>query len=183
MMQSENLLRFFQTWNTDMQKPPQCITLTPTIVLKDNPTFYVAGDAFNWLARVKQWKLNIEMANYDREQQEYISKIDGNLVVDKKQYLGFSDAEMNSMSDIFSFFSRDITKECDQALPQSYQRIETLGKSDIFAPPLEKDEYDVSEIKKPDARQTQEAYNKLKREREQQEANLKKAISEFRNRH
>lgn len=182
MMQKENLIRFFQLVNTDEANVPNYVKLTPTIILKGNPRAYVAGDAFSWLARVKQWKINMQMSQVDIAQREYLAKVDSNLKVDDKQYLGFSEIEMSSMSDMFSFFSDDITKDCDEALPQSYQKVETLGKTDIFAPPLEGSSYDVSDIKKPDARQTQEAYLKLKKEREKYEQTLRSALGEFRNR-
>lgn len=184
MMETEKLLRFFHLFCTDNGNVPPAIKLTPTIVLKGNPTFYVAGDAFSWLARVKQWKISMQMEQLDREQRDHMSRIDGNLRVENKQYLGFSDAEMNSMSDIFSFFSKDITKACDEALPQSFQRLDTISEHTIFAPPLEGTTYDVKEIRKPSDHQYISDLKRLQQERKNQDNKIQQAITSFRdNRH
>lgn len=180
MMQSENLLRFFHLVCTDTTKPPDVIKLTPTIVLKGNPTFYVAGDAFGWLARVKQWKVSMLMEQLDKEQREHLAKVDGNLKIDQNNYLGFSEIEMASMSDIFSFFSKNLNST-DEALPQSYQKVDMIGKYNIFAPPLEGTSYDASEIKKPSVHMYTSACQRLKQERAEQDQKLKQAIASFRN--
>ena len=182
MMQNEQLIRFFHLFCTDNGNVPAHIKLTPTIVLKGNSTFYVAGDAFSWLARVKQWKLSSQMSQIDQEQRSYLTKMGHNLGVDKNQFLGFNEAEMSSMSDIFSFFSKNLGEECDEALPQSYQRMETVDKSTIFAPPLEGGSYCISESNaKLDSKTQREIYQKLQTDRSRQDADIKQAMKQFRN--
>lgn len=180
MMQNENLVRFFAMINTDDGKAPREITVTPTIILKGNPMLYKAGDAFNWLARVKQWKLNEEMNDMDKKQREYLSQMGHNLTVQKNQYLGFNEAEMSSMSDIFSFFSKSVEDDINEALPQSYQQVNTLCKDSIFAPPLENGSYDVGETNKMKEEEQRMLVNKMISERQTYEKQIKQAVKQFR---
>lgn len=139
MMQDENLLRFFHLICTDNNpKIPKQITITPTLIIRSIPTPYVAGDAFNWFSKIKQWKINMVLKKAQQNYQEDISD----------ELLGFSNSEMNGISDIFSFFSMDVLKECQESFPQSYVPYDDIGKETIFTPPNEKNKIDKNKQKK-----------------------------------
>ncbi len=144
LMQQEKLDRYFHVICTDNNSriPPQ-IKVTPTLIIRGVPTPYIAGDAFAWLAKVKQWKIWTQMQNVNKAQQQYLQSINNNLVTDDNKLPGFSQSEMNSMSDIFSEFSRNIKDERQDALPQSYFTCNNMGNENIFTPPLEDGTYKV----------------------------------------
>src|SRR4029079_12910525 len=120
LFNSEKLTQFFHLICTDNNTkiPPQ-IKVTPTLIIRGVSTPYVAGDAFAWLAKIKQWKMSITIQKMNYEQQQYLQSINSNLSTDKSNILGCSETEMNGMSDIFSFFSKNIAQECQDSLPQS----------------------------------------------------------------
>lgn len=165
-MQNENLIRFFHTICVDNNPkiPPQ-ITKTPTLIIRSIPTPYVAGDAFVWLSRIKQWKVNATMQKVTSAQQQYLQSVNNNLVANDSKVLGFSQAEMNGMSDIFSFFSQD------DAFPQSYVTCDSMHKETIFTPPLEDGKINVTEQKK--------KQNQLVLDRKKQDETFKKLVKDF----
>lgn len=182
MMQSEKLLRFFHLICTDNNPkiPPQ-IYATPTIIIRGITTPYVAGDAFAWLAKVKQWKISMDIQRMNSAQQEYLKSINNNLVSNNNDVLGFSKAEMAAMSDIFSFFSKNISQECQDALNQSYFTYQNLGHENIFTPPLEDGTYKASKnnsVRINESKQ-KELFNKLKQERNKQDIAIKQNIENF----
>ncbi len=131
LFQNEKIIQFFHLVCTDNNpKIPAQITKTPTIIIRGIPTPYVAGDAFAWFAKIKQWKINLMMQKMSLAQQQYLQNINNNLTGDNEQILGFSEAEMSGMSDIFSFFSKNIQQECQDAFPKSYFSCENLGKNE-----------------------------------------------------
>lgn len=184
MFNSEKLTQFFHLVCTDNNPkiPPQ-IKVTPTIIIRGQPTPYVAGDAFVWLAKVKQWKIIMSMKQMNNAQQQYLKNINSNLATDDSSVLGFSPSEMNGMSDIFSFFSRDITQESQESFPQSYFSCNNLGQENIFTPPLEDGTFKINESKKyaVNTNKQKELYKNLKRERDIQDAAFKKNIDNFMN--
>lgn len=138
MMQDENLLRFFHMICVDNNpKIPKQITVTPTLIIRGIPTPYVAGDAFNWFSKIKQWKINMILK---KSQEKYQDNIEDNV-------LGFNNSEMNVFSDIFSFFSMDVKNECQESFPQSYVPFDDIGKETIFTPPNEKSKIDKTKQK------------------------------------
>ena len=184
MFNTEKLTRFFHLICTDNNpKVPQHITITPTIIISDVPIPYVASDAFAWLAKVKQWKMTSMMQNMNTAQQQYLQNINNNLVpTEKTSILGFSSAEMNGMSDIFSFFSKNVAQECQDSLPQSYFTCSNMGQEYIFTPPLEDGSYKVKDngkYKVPMAKQ-KEMQNKLEEERNKQDKLFIQNIANFR---
>lgn len=182
MMQQEKLVRFFHLICTDNNPniPPQ-IKVTPTLIIRGVPTPYIAGDAFAWLAKIKQWKIQMTMKNMSSAQQQYLQSINNNLVADKSNLLGFSQAEMSGMSDIFSFFSKKMDKECQDALPQSFFTCNNMGCENIFTPPLEDGSYKINDCAKYkiDASKQKELQNKLESERKKQEEVFKDNIDSF----
>lgn len=181
MLQTEKLIRFFHLMCTDNNpKVPPQIKVTPTIMIKGVPTPYVAGDAFSWLAKIKQWKMNMDIQKINVAQQQYLKNIGNNLVPDNNNILGFSELEMNSMSDIFSYFSKNISQECQDACPQSYISINDLGKESIFTPPLEDGSYKIKTEKNIKPNTKNDAVNNLKSIRSKQDEEFKKNIESFR---
>lgn len=184
MMQSEQLTRFFHLICTDSNPkiPPQ-IKVTPTLIIRGVPTPYVAGDAFAWLAKVKQWKMNMMRQRMSTAQQQYLQSIDSNLVQNGPNILGFSQTEMNGMSDIFSFFSKHMAQECQDALPQSYFPCNNLGKEFIDTQPLEDGSFKVSDNSayKINAAKQKELQTNLEMARKKQDENFKQNIDNFRN--
>jgi len=131
LMQGENLLRFFNQICTDGNKniPPQ-IKVTPTILIKGIPTPYVAGEAFAWFSRIKQWRINYQMQKMNSAQQKFLQNAGVNQTDDS--FIGFNKAEMDGLSDMFSFLQND-----DINLPHSYFNCNMLGKEEIITPPKE----------------------------------------------
>ncbi len=182
MLQTEKLIRFFHLICTDENPkiPPQ-IKVTPTLIIRGVPTPYVAGDAFAWLAKVKQWKMNMVMQKMSIAQQQYLQNINNNLTPDDSNLLGFSKAEMNGMSDIFSFFSKNITQECQDPFPQSYFMCDNLGKEFIDTKPLEDGTYKISDRGKYriNATKQKELCSNLEMERKKQDEMFKQNIDNF----
>jgi hypothetical protein len=175
-MQSEKLLNYFHMICTDNNPkiPPQ-IKSTPTLIIKGVPHPYVASDAFAWLAKVKQWKLNIIKHNMSMAQKQYIQKINSNLMSNDMNLLGFSKAEMDGLSDIFAYLQNE------NAMPHSYVNYDNLGKENIFTPPLEDGGYKVNDDAKYkiNSAKQKELYTKLELERNKQDSMFKKAIEDF----
>jgi hypothetical protein len=126
LFESEGLVKYFIL--VDVYKnpkvPPQ-ITKTPTLVIKNIPTPFVGPEAFDWLARVKQWKMQTLMTQANQQ-------IMGAAATEKGELFGFSSAEMNSVSDNFSCFNRDIDKEYTEAMPQNYCAVDTFANSSLI---------------------------------------------------
>lgn len=174
LMQGENLLRFFHQICTDNNpKVPPQIKCTPTLFIRNNPTPYVAGGAFIWLSKIKQWKVNMMMQQMTTAQQQYFQTINNNLSSNDSNILGFSEAEMSGMSDIFAFFSKDMTKESQDSFPQSFFTCDNLGKENIFCPPKEEDKFIINAAKH------KELHSNLERERKQQDEQFKQNIKSF----
>lgn len=182
MMQTEKLTQFFHMICTDNNPkiPPQ-ITVTPTIIIRGIPTPYVAGEAFAWLARVKQWKNMMLLKKMNNSQQQFIKTTNNNLLSDGMNVLGFNQNEMSGMSDIFSFFSRNMDQECQEAFPQSYFVCDNLGKDQIITPPLEGGSYRVTKDKatKLNAKQQESLLNDLVNSRKQHDTQLKSTMDQF----
>lgn len=185
LMQKENLMRFFYTMCTDNNPcVPVQISVTPTIIIKGVPTPYVASDAFTWLAKIKQWKLSVIRNNVALAQQKYLQQMSNNLggaSNGEDPLMGFSQTEMNGLSDIFSFFSGDISKESDGALPQSYVLYDNIGKELINTLPLEDGTYKIKKDgrHKPSATKQKELCAKLQKERANQDEMYRGAMTKF----
>lgn len=182
MMQTEKIIQYFHLFCTDNNsQTPQQIKVTPTIMIRGVPTPYVAGDAFSWLARIKQWKMRMMLQKMNNAQQQYFKSINSNLLDDKTNILEFSPAEMNGMSDIFSFFSQNIAQECQEALPQTFFTCDNLGKDNIFTPPLEDGSYKVVKDSKCkiNISKQKELQTKLELQRKQQDESTKQIIDNF----
>lgn|SRR5579872_3944753 len=173
MMQKERLIEFFHVICTDKNpNVPLNITHTPTILIKGVPTPYVAAEAFNWLARVKQWKNNMMMQRMSQMQQQYMQNINNNLVSNANtmtNLLEFSQAEMEGMSDMFAYLQHD--NPADKAFVD-YKKIGTKAL-EIFAPPKEEDGLRLNQSKH------RELHSKLEIERKKQDIHIKKAIDDF----
>lgn len=182
MMQNEKLIRFFHLICTDNNPkiPPQ-INITPTIVIRGVLTPYVAGDAFAWLAKIKQWKINMDIQKMNSAQQEYLKNINNNLISDNNNnILGFNQSEMAGMSDIFSFFSKNINQECQDALDQAYFSYNNIGQENIFTPPLEDGTYKTNNTKiKINENKQKDLLNTLKQDRSKQDLLIKQNVDNF----
>ncbi|AZL89427.1 hypothetical protein QKC54_gp0398 [Megavirus baoshan] len=182
MFQTENLTKFFHLICTDNNpKIPSQIKVTPTIMIRGIASPYEASDAFAWLAKIKQYKYIMTMQKMGNAQQQYLQNITG--TVDSTNVLGFSESEMNGMSDIFSFFSKNMAQECQDALPQTFVTCNNLGNDNIFTPPLEDGKYVISEKGKYkiNASKQKELHNKLEMERKKQDELIKQNIQNFKN--
>lgn len=181
MMQTENIFQFFFLICTDDNKKiPEQITTTPTLLIKGIPYYYVAGDAFAWLAKAKQWKINRMIMNMNNAQEQYWRSINNNLVKNTPNILGFSKVEMDQMSDMFSFFSSDINKECQESFPQSYTNCNNDKTESIFTPPLESGDYKASKnFNKLNETKQKKLYNNLLTSRLNQETQIRQNIEKF----
>ena len=182
MLQSEKLTPFFHLICTDNNPkiPPQ-IKVTPTLIIRGVPTPYIAGDAFAWLAKIKQWKNNVIMQRMSTAQQQYLQSINNNLVANDINMPGFSEAEMSGMSDMFSFFSKNMAQECQDSLPQSFFTCNKLGEDNIFTPPLEDGTYVVAKDNKSKMtlEKQKQMLGNLESARKQQDDMFKKNIDNF----
>lgn len=181
LLENERLINFFHLICTDNNPkiPPQ-IKVTPTLIIRGVPTPYIAADAFAWLAKIKQWKMNMMMQKINNAQQQYMQNINNNLATNNN-ILGFSETEMNGMSDIFSFFAKDISKECQDPLPQSFVSYNNIGNDQIFTVPLEDGTFKVSQKGnyKINSAKQKELYTNLEQERKKQDELFRKTIDNF----
>jgi hypothetical protein len=171
LLKNEGLLRFFHTICTDNNpNVPPLITVTPTLIIRNIPVPYVAGDAFAWLNKVKQWKISMQMQKMSGLQQQYLQRMAGNLGMNTDgagNVLGFSQEEMSGMSDIFAYL------QGDNAIQHSYFDCVNLGKESICAP--DKKDTKISE------KSYHEISSKMEADRKKQDAEFKKNIEAFRN--
>ena len=185
-LQGEKLLRFFHLVCTDNNQsvPPQ-IKVTPTLIIRGVPTPYVASDAFVWFAKVKQWKVQRMMQQMNQSQQQYLQSVNNNLSDNNLNVLGFNQAEMNGMSDIFSFFSKNIGQECQDPLPQSYFSCSDLGRENIFTPPLEDGGYKIvpGGKYKINASKQKELRESMESQRKKQDDTFKRDMDNFKKQH
>lgn len=176
LLNNEKLNRFFHSVCVDNNPkiPPQ-IKFTPTLIIRGVPTPYVAGDAFAWFSKVKQWKINMTMQRMSTAQQQYLNNINSNLVANQSNVLGFSQAEMEGMSDIFAYL------QDDNAMPHSYFTCNNLGKENIMTPPLEDGQYKINTDGKYKINSTKskELHNALEMERRKQDEVFKQHIEDF----
>ncbi|BCS83078.1 hypothetical protein QLL95_gp1045 [Cotonvirus japonicus] len=180
MFATENLTRFFYLICTDNNPkiPPQ-IKITPTFIIKGNPVLYEGANAFAWLNKIKQYKILMSMQKIGSAQQQYLKNIGGPTM--DSNILGFSQAEMSGMSDIFSFFSKNMDHECQDAMPQTFVQYNNLGNDNIFTPPLENGKYKVSEnnSNKINAQQQKSLEKNILSERKKQDELFKQSIDNF----
>jgi|GEM_PF-5319996 len=170
ILRNENLLRFFHQICTDNNPDiPSQITRTPTLIIRNVPTPYVAGDAFSWVTKIKQWKITAEMQKMSGAQQKYLQGMSANLnmnINSGQNFMEYSQMEMGGSSDIFAYL-----QEGAPATPQSFFDCGNLGKESIFTPPTEE-----SKIKEDKQRKLQ---SKLLEDRKKQDSIFKQNIDAF----
>ena len=167
IMENEKLLKFFNLICTDNNPdiPPQ-IKFTPTLILKDVPVPYVAGDAFAWLNKMKQMRINNEIKKMNEKQKQHFEKISN--VMNKEEetsILEFSKEEMGDTPDLYSYL------DYDDAIQHSYFDCKNLGKEAILTPKDKSEKMSESEYKKLQGR--------LKNERSKQDTDFKRSIESF----
>lgn len=173
LMEKEKLDKYFHFICIDKAKSiPAQITATPTLIIRGVPVPYVANEAFIWLARIKQWKNNMLLQKVSTAQQQYLNN---NLLPNNQNnILGFSQSEMQGMSDLFAYIQEDIS------IPHTYFSCDTLGKENIITPPLEDGQYNTSLNKnKLNSVKTKELSKKLEMERKKQDETFKSNIDNF----
>jgi hypothetical protein len=168
LMQQENLLRFFNLQCTDQNKniPPQ-IKVTPTIIIKGIPIPYAAGDAFVWLTKIKQWKMNVQLQKMSETQQKYFQNQNNNNFSGPK-LLEFSREEMDGMSDMFSYL-----QEQEGNIPHSYVAYDKIGQDNICTPPKETIKINAENCRK--------MRSNLESERRKQDETFKQQLNHFLN--
>lgn len=181
LLQKENFLRWFHVICVDNNRSlPFSITNTPVLVVKGVPTPYIGADTFTWVARMKRWQTNVMLQKMNGAQQQYIHKINSNLIPVDNSILGFSETEMNSMSDAFAFFSTNVNQECQDAFPQQYVQFDNIGKDYIETPPLENGSYRVSKPgAKINAAEQKKMLDSLSRQREAQDLTFRETLDGF----
>ena len=174
IMERENIMRFFYSYcvEADPTKVPKYVTETPTLVIASMSKCYIGGDAFRWVEWVKIYALSMKMKNMS---QQYAQGISNNLSMGDASVLGYSEAEMKGISDMFSYYDsenkvNDPTKD-DVCAPREYFGVDQLGKENIFTPPQEE--------KKLDAISSAKLAKQLAEERAKQDATVKKSIAEY----
>lgn len=171
MMQAENLIRFFHMHCTDgnAKNPPQ-IKVTPTIIIKGVPIPYAAADAFAWFAKIKQWKIDMQMKKVSQAQQQYFQSVGNNLgaKVGETRVLEFSREEMEGLSDMFSYLQDGV-----DSLPHSFFACEKMGNDKIITPPKEEKPIDIERYKRLGAQ--------VERDRKRQDEAFRSHIDKFKN--
>jgi hypothetical protein len=169
LMNAEKLTKFFHLFCTDNNPntPPQ-IKLTPTLLIKNVPTPYVAADAFAWLSKVKQWKNIVQMRQMSTAHQQYFQNMDSNLTGSDLKLADFNPAEIQGMSDIFAWIEKD------SAMPHTFFNYDNLGQETIFTPPKEEGRFKIN------AARQKEMHEKMLQERQKQDNMFKKVNEEFR---
>lgn len=187
-MQKENILRFFHLICTDNNPlVPRQIDRTPTLLIHGNSIPYIGGDAFKWLAKIKEWRIIKQRQHINYMQQQYIKNMNNNLTFNKtdQDLLGFNKAEMDSLSDMFSFFEENINNEIQDALPQSYVNFADSDKIQIFTPPLEDGTYEISKnrqhLYKITKDQQDKMANMIENNRKQEDMYFKNMLDNFKN--
>jgi hypothetical protein len=176
LMQAERLTELFHMICTDDNpKIPAHIRTTPTLIIRGLPTPYIGGDAFKWLSKVKQWKVNMMMQNMSSMQQQYMQNINNNLVADNSAFIGFSKVEMEGMSDIFAYL------QGENAMDHSQVKCVNMGNDNIITPPLEDGSYKISNNNKYriTPQKQKELELKMKTERDKQDILVKQAVENF----
>lgn len=182
ILQREDIYKYLHTICIDNNTniPPNI--KTPTIIIKGSPTPYILGDAFLWVARMKQRKENIIMRRMNNNQLQYIRNINNNLMpAENEQIKGFSEAEMSGMSDMFSLFSLDQKRECHDAFPQSFVTCQNIGKQFIETLPLENGSYKISKNNehKITEKQQEKMVKSLESLRQEQDNTFKSYFDEY----
>jgi len=173
LMQNEKLIKFFHLicLDTHQKLYPQ-IKMTPTIIIRGVPVPYVGAEAFSWLARIKQWKINIDIQKASAAQKEYLKNINKNLISEEdNQILNFSKAEMDGLSDVFAYLNND------EPLPHTYFDIQNLGKEKIITPPI--DTLDNRKQKEKHKNTSKNLVANIETERKKQDEMFKQHIENF----
>ena len=183
MRNEENVIKYFHLICTEDNPhtiPPQ-IKVTPTLIIKGINIPYVGGDAFAWLSKVKQWRNSLKIQQMGMEQQKYMDGINKNLDNDCYKVIGFSQAEMNSISDMFSYYSKDIEKEIQKPMQQYFVHPEKINQIEIFTPPLENGEYTISNKVKMSQKEHMERVKNIESKRKDDHSTMKKQMDAFLN--
>lgn len=174
MMKNEGLDKYFHFISTDNNpKLDPRIRITPSLIIRGIPSPYVANEAFMWLSKMKQWKMNMILKKMGDEQQKYMKSIDNNLTDNNSNVISFSPMEMEGMSDFFAYIKRD------EGVPHNHFSYNNIGKESIFTPPLEDGTYKIRKNKKGDPNQLNNNYKKLEKERKEQDKINKEATENF----
>ena len=169
LLHGENLTKYFHLICTDNNKniPPE-IKVTPTLIIKGISTPYIAGDAFVWFSKVKQWKIHTLMQRMSDTQKQYL-QTNSNLGQTEPNLLGFNKTEMEGMSDMFAFITED-------NIPHAHFDYTNIGKDTMFYVANES----TDKIKISEAKQKQMA-TALESERKKQDQLIKQQIDNFKN--
>ena len=185
LMQTEKLIKYFHLVCTDNTKVPANITVTPTIIIKGIPIPYVAVDAFAWFAKIKQWKLNVDLQRINNEQQKYLQNINNNLMTTTPQpnLFGFNQAELTAVSRVmFSIIlktlSMIIPRHCLNPTSLVLWWVKTLSIPYLW-------KYGSFKVKstatyKISKEKAKELQKNLEAERKKQDAQFSQAINQFR---
>jgi hypothetical protein len=168
LMQGENLTKFFHLICTDNNSkiPPQ-IKVTPTLIIKGIDTPYVAGDAFVWFSKIKQWKIQMMMQKMSNMQKQYLQANNNLVGTPSTEFWGFSKNEMEGMSDIFAFIT-------ENNIPHAHLEYNKIGTEDIFY--VADEDEDKRKINESQLKQMQKT---LEAERNKQDNLVKQQLDDF----
>lgn len=184
LLHGENLTKYFHLICTDNNnKIPAEIKVTPTLIIKGIQTPYVAGDAFVWFSKIKQWKIQAMMQRMSDTQKQYLQNNQINQLnqpnqpnqpnqlnqSDQTNLLGFNKIEMEGMSDMFAFITED-------NIPHAHFDYTNIGKDNIeYYGNESTDKVKINE-------KTQKAKaTALESERKKQDQLIKQQIDNFKN--
>jgi len=166
LLTNEKLIQYFTAICTDNNPNiPPYITITPTLIINKFNKPLVAQEAFQWVQKIKQYRINVQLQKLSMSQNQ-INSINGNLSNDSNgKLLGFNSIEMEGMSDIFALF------DIDEALPHSYN---FLGQEQtIFTAPENNTKLTNSTQKK--------LHDEMLKQRQIQDSQYQKELKEIHN--
>jgi hypothetical protein len=147
---------------------PQYITITPTLIINKFNKPLVAQDAFQWVQKIKQYRISVQLQKIGNMSANQINSINGNLGIvpsTSSEPLAFTATEMEGMTDIFAYLNTD------EALPQNYNPV---GQDQvIFTAPQNDVKLNNNSQKK--------LHDQVLKERQNQDAQYQKQLKEIHN--
>jgi hypothetical protein len=161
LLTNEKLIHYFTSICTDNNPNlPPYITITPTLIINKFNKPLVAQEAFQWVQKIKQYRINVQLQKMTTNQ---MNAINNNLNVNDNNLLGFTPTEMEGMTDIFAYL------DMDAALPHSYNY---LGQEQtIFTGPENETKLNNNTQKK--------LHDEMLKQRQNQDAQYQKQLKEI----
>jgi hypothetical protein len=164
VMTNEDLLKHFNVINIkQISNPPVKSHEVPALLLASNKRILIKHEAFQWLQRVKEFKMNMIIKNMGNfTQQQYGSMM--NNIQNHREQLSYDKLEMSGMDDIFVFLNDN------EMIPHNY--VSPTANLEVIITP-DKD-------KKLNEKDHKKAHHQLLKDRDKQSNEIKKINDDIR---